>query len=366
MNWNFSLPVKILFGRGRAAEATELTRDLGTGLLICDRFLSDSIARELSEAAQGRIAGIYTGFSPNPSVEEVDCCMQEIRSTHANYLIAMGGGSAMDLAKAASVMAFGEYAASEYHTGGKPLPQKHIPVYAIPTTAGTGSEVTCVSVLTDREKGIKAPLMNPLFYVDTAIIDPVLTLSVPPRITASTGLDVLSHALEGYWSKNHQPICDAAAMHAAKLVFKNLMAAYLNPHDIDAREKMCEASLIAGIAFSLPKTTGSHACSFPLTNVYGMPHGEACAFTLDSFIRINADARLDELAHYCGFAGPNEMADAVYGLKKQTGMKLTLADAGISLKDVEELAEKSMHPNMLNNPALMDAHSVAELYRKLV
>ncbi len=366
MNWNFSLPVKIIFGRGRAVEVIELTKQMGTGLLICDRFLADGAAKELSDAANGRIAGIYCDLSPNPSVEEVDRCCGAIRRAGADYLIAMGGGSVMDLAKAASVMAFGKYGAAGYHTGGRTLPPKSIPVFAIPTTAGTGSEVTCVSVLTDREKGVKAPLVNPLFYVDTAIIDPVLTLSVPPRITASTGLDVLSHALEGYWSKNHQPICDAAAMYAAKLVFQNLMVAYENPQDIDAREKMCEASVIAGIAFSLPKTTGSHACSFPLTNVYGMPHGEACAFTLDSFIRINADKRILELARYCGFADTDEMADAVYALKNKTGMKCTLADAGILLEKAGELAEASMHPNMLNNPVAMDVDAVEALYRKLV
>lgn len=365
MNWNFSLPVKILFGRGRVHEVVELTKNMGKGLLICDRFLVDDMAMQLKKEAQGRIIGIFCDLSPNPTVQEVDGCCEVIRKENVDYLIAMGGGSVMDLAKASSVISFGEWNAREYHTGGKPLPQKSIPVFALPTTAGTGSEVTCVSVLTDREKEIKAPLLSPLFYVDTAIIDPVLTVSVPPWITASTGLDVLSHALEGYWSLNHQPICDAAAMYAAKLVFQNLMQAYIEPEDIDAREKMCEASVIAGIAFSLPKTTGSHACSFPLTNVYGMPHGEACAFTLDSFIRINADGRLLELARYCGFQDVDKMADEVYDIKKRTGMKLTLSDAGILIENIEELARQSMHPNMLYNPVPMDVPSVAAMYRKL-
>lgn len=366
MNWNFNMPVTILFGRGRAQEVVELTKNMGKGLLICDRFLVSSTAAQMKNESNGRIAGIFCELSPNPTVLEVDACCDIIRKEKADYLIALGGGSVMDLAKAASVMAFGELRASEYHSGGKSLPQKSIPVFAVPTTAGTGSEVTCVSVLTDHEKGIKAPLVSPLMYVNTAVIDPLLTLSVPPRITASTGLDVLSHALEGYWSRNHQPICDAAAMHAAKLVFRYLMQAYEDPQDYNAREKMCEASVIAGIAFSLPKTAGSHACSFPLTNVYGMPHGEACAFTLDSFIRINADERLLELARYCGFEDVDSMADEVYGIKKRTGMKLTLSDAGINLENVGKLAQLSMHPNMQNNPVSMDENAVAEMYKKLV
>ena len=240
MNWDFELPVKIRFGRGRAAEAVELTRDMGEGMLICDRFLADSAALRLAELSQGRIRRIYSDVSPNPTVEEVDRCCAVIKSLGCRYIIAMGGGSVMDLAKAASVMAFGDVGAAEYHTRGKPLPENNIPVFAVPTTAGTGSEVTCVSVLTGAAG--KAPLAHPRFYADTAIIDPELTISVPPGVTAATGLDVLSHALEGYWSRNHQPICDAAAMHAARLVFLNLPAAYQNPRDIDAREKMCEAS----------------------------------------------------------------------------------------------------------------------------
>ncbi len=366
MNWNFNLPVKILFGRNRAEEAVELTKELGSGLLVCDPFLADGPARGMMRQSQGRIAEIFSAISPNPAVEEVDACCEAIRRIDAKYLIAMGGGSVMDIAKAASVIAFGEYPAREYHTGGKPLPQKHTPVFAIPTTAGTGSEVTSVSVLTDRQKGIKAPIGSPILYVNTAVIDPVLTLSVPPRVTASTGLDVLAHAIEGYWSVHHQPICDAAAMHASKLVFENLLRVYENPQDIDAREKMCEASLMAGIAFSHPKTTGSHACSYPLTNIYGMPHGEACAFTLGAFIRINADQRVMELARYCGFDSVDAMADAVEDMKKKTGMKRTLADAGIYADDVKKLAEDSMHPNMLNNPVPMDVEAVERLYRGLV
>jgi len=365
MSWNFNLPVKILFGRNRALEVVDLTKPLGDGLLICDPFLVDGPARQLIAVSAGRIAEVFSSVSPNPSVEEVDACCDAIRRLDAKYLIAMGGGSVMDVAKAASVIIFGDDRTRAYHTGGKALPQKRLPVFAIPTTAGTGSEVTSVSVLTDRELGVKAPMGSPLFNMDTAIVDPVLTLSVPPRVTASTGLDVLAHAIEGYWSVHHQPICDATAMYATKLVFQNLMRVYNNPQDIDGRERMCEASLLAGIAFSHPKTTGSHACSYPLTNVYGMPHGEACAFTLDAFIRINADARVLELARYSGFDSVDAMADAVYDLKRRTGMKLTLADAGIKTEDVPELVKASMHPNMLNNPVAMDAEAIERLYRGL-
>ncbi|OKZ78564.1 MAG: hypothetical protein BHV98_05830 [Clostridium sp. CAG:217_53_7] len=125
---------------------------------------------------------------------------------------------------------------------------------------------------------------------------------------------------------NHQPVCAACSVHAARLVFDWLEKAYRDGNDLEAREKMAEASIVAGVAFSHPRTTGSHACSFPLTNLYGMPHGEACAFTLDYFIRFNAehadgDGRITALARDCGFDSPAAMADAVHGMKNRMGMR---------------------------------------------
>ena len=151
------------------------------------------------------------------------------------------------------------------------------------------------------------------------LIDPTLTLSVPPKVTASTGMDVLPHALEGFWSKNHLPICDALALHAADLVLRFLPQAYHHGEDIVAREKMCEAAVIAGLAFSLPKTAASHACSFPLTSIYGLPHGEACAFTLGALCRINSKAengRLNIFAKKLGLTDAEELAIQIDMLKK--------------------------------------------------
>jgi alcohol dehydrogenase len=373
MNWDFLLPVKLYFGSGRINELSDILKQKGfnRGVLVCDGiFRENGLADEIIKKSEGRLTAVFSDITPNPTTENVNNCVKLLREEKAEFAVALGGGSSMDCAKAACAIKGSNDLIDDYHAGKKSLnPDDRIPLIAVPTTAGTGSEVTFVSVLTNEEKGLKAPLGNPLLYAEAAIIDPVLTLSVPPRVTASTGLDVLSHALEGFWSIHHQPICDAVSLSAARTVFEFLPTVYENPSDLNAREKMCEASLLAGIGFSYPKTTGSHACSFPLTNIYHVPHGEACAFTLDYFLRLNAknetDGRINRFAADCGFENAEKMADRIFEMKKSFGMRCTLSEIGVKDEDIRSLSEKSMHPNMLNNPVKMTVDSVEEMYRSL-
>jgi alcohol dehydrogenase len=333
MNWDYVQPVKIRFGKGRVSEVKDIAKELNAqrGLLVADPFFfTNGLAEKIVRESQGMIVASFGDVSPNPDVTEVDACADIIREKNIGFVVALGGGSSMDCAKAAASIALTEDSIRRYHGTGVLMPQEHLPVIAVPTTAGTGSEVTCVSVLTDHANGKKSPIVSDGFFPSCAVIDPELTYTMPPKVTAGTGIDVLSHALEGYWSKGHQPICDACAEHAAGLVFRYLYKAYLNPTDEEAREKMCEASLIAGLAFTLPKTTASHACSFPLTNLHHIPHGEACGMTLDYFARINArgpeGARIDELAEKLGFRDTDDMADAIHELKEKMGLRNDLKD----------------------------------------
>lgn len=200
--------------------------------------------------SEGMLVASFGDISPNPDVTEVDACADIIRKNNIKFVVVVGGGSPMDCAKAAASVALTNDSIRKYHGTGVSLPEEHLQLIAIPTTAGTGSEVTCVSVLSDHANGKKAPIVSNGFYPVDTIIDLELT-SMPSAVTAGTGIDVLSHAIEGYWSKGHQPICDTLAIHAADLVFKYLFRAYENPNDEEAREKMCEASVIAGLAFTL-------------------------------------------------------------------------------------------------------------------
>lgn len=370
MNWDYLQPVKIRFGKGRVSEVRELARQMGiaNGLLVSDPFfLKNGLAERIIRESEGVITAVYGDVSPNPDVKEVDDCAQLIREKKIGFVVALGGGSSMDCAKAAASIALTQDSIRKYHGTGIPMPQEHLPLIAVPTTAGTGSEVTCVSVLTDHENGKKSPIVSDGFFPGFAIIDPELTYTMPPKVTAGTGIDVLAHALEGYWSRGHQPVCDACALHAAGLVFKYLYRAYENPGDEEAREKMCEASLIAGLAFTLPKTTSSHACSFPLTNILHIPHGEACGLTLDYFARINAKGsegwRIDELAVKLGFADTDDMADAIHALKAKMGLRNDLKDLHLTEDQISELVRISRHPNLYNNPVEITDEMLSEMYR---
>ena len=370
MSWEFSLPVKIYFGTDKINELPEIIKEFGykRGVLVCSNTLKkNGTADKIIENCGGVIVDVFCDIRPNPTTDNVNACVKALRENNADFAVALGGGSPMDCCKAACAIAKGDDIIESYHTGGKPINAKEvIPMFAVATTSGTGSEITNISVLTDLKKNVKSTMNDPLMYPKAAIVDPKLTLTVPPKVTASTGLDVLSHALESVWSVLHQPICEACSVRATKLVFDWLYKAYNEPDNLEAREKMAEASIIAGVAFSNPRTAGSHACSFPLTNLYGVPHGEACAMTLDYFTRFNAEAengRLNSFARDCGFDDAYEMADAITDLKKQMGMAMTLTEIGVKTdEEIETLTKMSMTPLMERNIIPLSYDDIKNMY----
>ena len=370
MTWEFSLPVKIYFGTDKIKELPKIIEELGykRGVLVCSNTLKkNGVADEIIENSKGRLVATFSDIRPNPTTDNINDCVKVLRENNADFAVALGGGSPMDCCKAACAIAKGDDIIEGYHTGGKPINKDEvIPMIAVATTSGTGSEITNISVLTDLQKNVKSTMNDPLMYPKAAIVDPRLTLSVPPQVTASTGLDVLAHALESVWSVLHQPICESCSVHATKLVFKWLYKAYSEPNNLEAREKMAEASIVAGVAFSNPRTAGSHACSFPLTNLYGVPHGEACAMTLDFFTRYNAEAengRLNKFARDCGFADAYELADAITNLKKQMGMACTLTEIGVKTdEEIEILTKMSMTPLMERNIIPLSYYDIKNMY----
>ena len=197
-----------------------------------------------------------------------------------------------------------------------------------------------------------------------AIVDTEITHSVPPRTTMNTGLDALAHALEGYWSVNHQPISDLMAIEAVRTILANLETAWREPDNLEARSRMAYASLLGGLSFALPKTAACHACSYPLSEDYHLPHGEACAFTLDSFVRINADERLEALCCAVGLSGTAELADRIRSLKEMAGLRMRLADLGEV--DLEKLCHDcAVHPLMNNNPVKLSTEQLRKMFEAL-
>lgn len=375
MEWEFMLPVKLVFGNGKRKDLEKYINEIGgtRGILVCSKsFAKNGTADEFVKMSGGLIKGTFSDVRPNPTTDNVDSCVKLMRELNADFAVALGGGSPMDCCKAACAIAKGDDVIRSYHTGGKAInANEAIPMIAVTTTSGTASEVTNISVLTDVALNLKNPMNDPAMYPKIAVIDPELTLTVPKQITASTGLDVLAHAVESYWATIHQPVCTACSIYSARLVFEWLEKAYNNPNDLAAREKMAEASIVAGVAFSHPRTTGSHACSFPLTNIYGVPHGEACAFTLDYFIKFNADkadadGRITALAKDCGFESPYAMADEIYAMKKRMGMKTKLSEIGcVTDEQITELTKKSMSMLMTRNPIPLTEDDIYTMYQNL-
>ena len=365
--WKVYQPVGIIFGEGEVDRIAEHMKQAGLsrGLILSDPFpavlaISEQIKNNLGDNA----LSITSDVEPNPTIQNVDNCASLARNSDAQCLIAIGGGSTIDCAKLAAVAAKMGCTAKDIIngqaiTGG-------LPVIAIPTTAGTGSEVTAVTIVSDTESGDKVPLVNPAYFPKLAIVDPKLTYSCPKGVTASSGIDVLMHAFDAMSSVKAGYVTDALAMRAAKIVFDDLETVVKNGDDIGARERMSAASLLAGLAFAQTGTTGSHACSYYLTARYHVPHGEACAFTAAEWLKINVKGRpqLDVYAKELGFKDVNDMAGALQKLNKAIGMRTTLEEVGIEESDMEEICRKTATAaNAPNNVVPITTEMVMDILR---
>jgi len=358
----YSQPVKIFFGQGKFTELGSILAEFGAKrcIIVCGRHFSAKALKMQEEMAE--ICAVFSGVEENPQLSGIEETVRLAREFNADTVIGIGGGSAIDTAKFAAAVATGDGSPLDYYKGTLPFPAERLNIIAVPTTAGTGSEVTQVSVVSNVTE--KKTINNPVFMPKAAIVDPLLSSTVPPRTTMNTGLDAMAHALEGYWSKNHQPISDLMAIESVRLVLQNLEKAYRNGSDMDARSNMALAALLGGLAFALPKTAASHACSYPLSEDYHLPHGEACAFTLDSLVLINADSRLEYLCRAVGLKDCKELAERIAELKATAGLRRRLSELGDV--DMDKLVRDcAVHPLMNNNPVKLDESMLREMFEKL-
>lgn len=366
-SFSYASPVKVVFGLDKALALQSLIseNDLSRGLLISDKFfLGNGLADKIMSAVPSLIA-VYSDITPNPLLGEVMSAAKLIKDNDIDFVVALGGGSSMDLAKFASVMATNTGDIRDYFYKRADFENESLPLFALPTTSGTGSEVTSVSVCNDELTGTKAPLANAKFFASYAVVDPMLTLGLPKYQTAVTGLDAFAHAIEAYWSNERNPISDLLAIEAGKSVLSSIKNAYENGNDVDAREQMSYGSLCAGLAFAQTRTAAVHACSYPLSIDYHLSHGEACAFTLDKFILFNGQIEPDRMTYYAnavGFESIRALADFVGELKVAFGLKITLQDIGCT--DTEKLAKDCLqHPLFNNNPAKPSIDEMIDLFK---
>lgn len=370
MNYKYNLPVEIVFKCGAINNINEVINKnkFKKGILICsERFIKNGGAKVIIESSNKIIEEIHFGIEANPTIENVEDTTKAIKKSNADFIVALGGGSILDCAKISSCMAAMDLDI-KYFLENKLEIKSSIPVIAIPTTAGTGSEVTSVSVISDKDSKDKFPIKSDYLLPKVAIIDPNLTLSVPSKVSASSGIDVLSHALESYYSKNNNPISDTLATESIKLVMNNLYKVVKEGSNIKYRENMCQASLLAGMAFSVTGTAACHGISYPLTSIYNIPHGEACGLTQDKVLLLNAIVefdRMDKLSKNVGYKNIEEFADAIYKLKESIGLANKLRDYNIEKEELENIANLCTSPNILANPYKLDKNEILNLLQSI-
>lgn len=370
-SFRFHLPTVIHYGAGCTKSMREILRN-GRVLLVCDSFLyRGGIAQGLGEALQAEQVAYFSEFEPNPTTTSVDACAEAARALGADAILGLGGGSAMDVAKAVACLTSNPGSLYDYYAGGtQTFAPRKTRLILVPTTAGTGSEVTNVGVFNDPKGGKKAPFVTEQFWADDAFLDPELTYSLPPAVTAATGMDAFCHAMEAYWNRDSQPICDALAMAALRDILTHLETAYTQPEHAQARGAMLQASLLAGVAFSQTRTTGVHALSFPLTTEFHASHGVACAITLPAFLRVSVEQKGEKmraLAAYLGYEDVPALADAVEDLMKRVGLPVRLGELGVCEQDLTHLAQVGLEAGIIHlTPAVMNEESVRALLRSIL
>ncbi len=352
-NFDFELPTKIEYGIGVSEKLVHYLRELRAEriLLVTDPGIEksgilDPIEKQLKES------GIHwTRFSevePNPKDYNVEKGASVAREDRSDCILAVGGGSPIDCAKAISVVAVqGEN--SRYYQDRSRIGKEVLPIIAIPTTAGTGSEVTFGSVITDTKEHFKFTIKSPLIGPRVALLDPRLTLSMPKALTASTGMDALTHAIEGYTAKNAEPIGDAIALYAIELISKYLKRAFDNGEDLEARAGMLLGSTMAGIAFSHSDVAAVHCIAEALGAKYDSPHGVCNAVVLAPMMEYNMNYCQGKYAMVAKAMGISFVSEEEGAFKAVEAVKKLAEDVelpsfrslGIREGDMEELADNS-------------------------
>ena len=416
--FEFSLPTRVIYGIGVIHQLNDAVAHYGPrrALLVTDAILVQAgLAERVRAGFQSTAIEIVATFDqvpPNSTIKTVEDCAALGREHGCDLIVGLGGGSVLDTAKVANILMVKGGRVQE-HMGAYLLgAAKLLPLFLIPTTAGTGSEVTKVAVIADPDHDVKLPFAENQFLPDLAILDPELTRTLPPKLTAMTGMDALTHAIEAYVDKEWSPASDGLALQAIRLIRDYLLLACAQPENLPARGAMLVASCLAGIAFSHSMVGMTHGVSHALGGVYHIPHGLANALVLPEVMDYNLESRLDRYADIAealgvafprpgaalgnllrygglGFAAP--LAKPLTGLDRWfrrkaakagvayvrtlnrqlahlTGMPLNLREAGVKdgLAKLEQVADTAMTDgSMLYNPREPEREAVARIVRAL-
>lgn len=375
---HFNIETSIYFGEGSLEKLKEL--DNKKILIICDKFIGTSeILKKVQSNLEKCDVAVFDDIIPDPTIKVVAKGVQVLKSEKVDLIIALGGGSSIDGAKAIR----------EYYT--KIEKNTKIDFYAIPTTSGTGSEVTEYSVITNEQENIKYALADKKLLPSVAILDPELVKSVPKSITADTGMDVLTHAIEAYISKEASDFTDALAEKAFELTVKNLEKAYLNGGDLQAREKMHNASCLAGLAFNSAGLGLTHSLAHVIGGRFHIPHGKINAIILPHVVRYNSNieresyldsksevlkkyqklAKIADLSAINPFMGTSNLINFIVKLQKSLLIPGTLKDLKIDgnslLEDIDNVYENVLKDICTKtNPREIAKEDIKKLIKSIV
>ena len=363
--WTFNSAGQIVFGRNAVNQLGEIAQRLRARrvLIVTDTVLEragtlERVCKPL--AAAGIETAAFTGGEPEPSMRAALACLDTARSARPDALVGLGGGSNMDLAKlTATLLAHGDSPA-DYVGDGK-VPGPIAPLICVPTTAGTGSEVSAASVITDTENHIKVGILSNYLRPAVAVVDPLLTVSCPAKVTADSGIDALTHAIEAYTAvdnadfplppgersvyQGRHPLGDLTAEKAIRLIGQYLRRAVKDGNDLEAREGMALAALLAGLAFSNVGVAVVHALEYPVGGAVHCSHGCGNGLLLPFVMRFNLPARKREFAEIARLLGEEPIAEraitAVEKLRADIGIPPRLRDIGCREEQLRPFAEKA-------------------------
>lgn len=378
----YYVPSINLMGAGCLNDLGVTVNDLGfkKAFVVTDNFLmSNGVANKVLNVLEraGIAYEVYSEVVPNPTCKNVHDGLERLKGTDCDFLVSIGGGSPQDTAKAIGILATNGGHIKEYE-GVNLSKNKSLPIVAVNTTAGTSSEVTINYVVTDEERHVKMVMVDKNSLATVTVNDPELMVEKPASLTAATGMDALTHAIETIVTPGAYPVSDATALAAVKIIFDYLPRAVENGHDIEAREQMVYAVFLGGIAFSNAGLGNVHAMAHQLGGIYNLPHGVCNAMLLPYVEEENAKyvpEKFVSIANVLGYDVEGKSAqecaafvvDSMKELAKKVGIPATLGELGVNDVDFDLLAENAMKDICApGNPVEFTKEQIIELYKKIV
>jgi alcohol dehydrogenase len=378
----FKSLTKVKFGAGVSLELAEILQELGAkkpmivsgpnvSKTACFQGVKDALIQKGYEPV------LYCKTVVDPPIEEVDAGADVLRQSGCDVVIAIGGGSPIDTAKAMCMLACNEGSVRDYLFGGTRTVQKpSMPLICVPTTAGSGSEVTAASVITDNQNDVKLSVTHESLFPIYAVVDPLFHVGMPAFITATTGMDALTHALESYVSLNANPISEAYGAAAMKLIAANLCKAYESPEDLEARSGMAVASSMAATAYVNGGLGAVHGIAQAMGGVAHVAHGQANAMMLPWVMEKNIKGSPQKFAEIAGFLGADttgmtaeqaaqQAVTEVRRLVEVLNIPGRLRDVGVTLEMFPAIIKGTMEYRLLAiNPVKLTAEDVADILEK--